>query len=342
LPSGRQLNDLRKQIIDVTDKLDVTERKTTLGVPRRKREPDWAQLARYGAAAIAAVAGSQLLSRGKEFATDTASKLAGKGREAADTATDKAREVAEKGREAADTATDEVEEVVDEGEEAAQDATETGEETAEQATEEGEQATEEGEQATEEGEQAAEEGSDDGEVRQDGGRDRQTKRQRLIIQHQIDIAVPRSLVYDRWARFVDLAGASNAVQDVTQEDETATSGQDQILFATRSWDAEVVEHIPNRRIGWESSGDVHHRGVATFHELADDLTRAQVEMEYHPQGDVDDVGDLFHAVRQRVEKDLRLFKHHLEFEVGSSAGQQDGGSSGTGSEPDDGPSDQDD
>jgi uncharacterized membrane protein len=340
LPSGRQLNDLRKQIIDVTDKLDVTERKTTLGVPRRKREPDWAQLARYGAAAVAAMAGSQLLSRGKEFATDTASKLAGKGRAAAGTASDKAEEVAEKGREAADTATDEVEEVVDKGKEAAQDATETGEEAAEQASEKGEEAAE---QAAEEGRELVDEGSDDGADRQDGGRDRKTKRQRLIIQHQIDIAVPRNLVYDRWSRFVDLAGASNAVQDVTQEDEAATSGQDQILFATRSWDAEVVEHIPNRRIGWESSGDVRHRGVATFHELADDLTRAQVEMEYHPKGDVDDVGDLFHTVRQRVEKDLRLFKHHLEFEVGSSAAQQDEGGSGTGSEPDDGgSSDQDD
>jgi uncharacterized membrane protein len=314
LASGRQLNDLRKQIIDVTDKLDVTERKTMLGVPRRKRQPDWAQLARYGAAAIAAVAGSQLLSRGKEKASEKAGQLADRGRAAAESASDKATALADEGRETADAATDRAKELADEGKA-------KGKEAAQQATEKGRELVDEGREAAP--------SSTDGD-QGDSGLAQSTK-QRLIIQHQIDIAVPRRVVYDKWSRFVDLTGASSAVHDITQEDDAAASERDQILFATRSWDAEVVEHVPERRIGWESSGQAVHRGVATFHELADDLTRAQVEMEYHPQGDVDDVGDLFHTIRQRVEKDLRLFKHHLEFEVGASAGSQGGGEAGASS-----------
>jgi hypothetical protein len=71
---------------------------------------------------------------------------------------------------------------------------------------------------------------------------------------------------------------------------------------------------PDQRIVWESSGDVQHRGVVTFHELDDNLTRVQVEMEYNPQGVVEKFGNLFLTVRHRVRKDLRLYKHHLEFE----------------------------
>jgi uncharacterized membrane protein len=146
------------------------------------------------------------------------------------------------------------------------------------------------------------------------GDDGPTLKQRLIIQEQIDIAVPRRIVYDQWTQFEDLDDRSRAVQNVTQEDDETTSWQGKMLFFTRNWDAEIVQQVPDRRIVWESSGDVDHRGVVTFHELAEDLTRVQIEMEYHPTGVVEKIGNLFLTVRHRVRKDLRLFRHHLELE----------------------------
>lgn len=37
-----------------------------------------------------------------------------------------------------------------------------------------------------------------------------------------------------------------------------------------------------------------------------------VQMEYHPAGAVETVGNFFRMQRRRVRKDLRLFKHFIE------------------------------
>jgi uncharacterized membrane protein len=141
-----------------------------------------------------------------------------------------------------------------------------------------------------------------------------TSKQRLIIQEQIDIAVPRRDVYDQWTQFEDFTDIFRAVEEVSQEDDETTQWQAKMLVSRRSWKAEIKEQIPDQRIVWESSGDVQHKGVVTFHELDDNLTRVQVEMEYKPTGFVEKFGNLFLTVRHRVRKDLRLYKHHLEFE----------------------------
>jgi uncharacterized membrane protein len=273
--------DLDKRLSGVADKLGMAERRKVLGVPVGSKRTDWdkvAGAAKVGAAAVAAVVGTKLLSRVKDAAADKARAAKQKG-----------TELKAKGEDALGTVTD-LEDKAREAQDAA----------AEASTPLGKVM------------KVAQTLSDG-----DGGI---TTKQRLIIQDQIDIAVPRRIVYDQWTQFEDLPERSHAVQDVTQEDDETTKWQGKILFATRNWEADIVQQVPDRRIVWESSGDVDHRGVVTFHELAEDLTRVQVEMEYHPQGVVEKIGNLFLTVRHRVRKDLRLFKHHLEFESEATGG----------------------
>jgi uncharacterized membrane protein len=289
MPVLDQLNDVRKQLGGVadhldldkrlgeaTDKLGLAERKKVLGVPVGAKRTDWDKvggIAKVGAAAVAAVVGTKLLSRGKDA-------VAQKGEQAKE----KGREVKAKGEEAVGKVTDLTDKAAEVQDAADEASTPLGKAM-----------------------KVAQALSGDG--------DGTTTKQRLIIQDQIDIAVPRRVVYDQWTQFEDLPERSHAIQDVTQEDDETTKWQGKILFATRNWEAEIVQQVPDRRIVWESSGDVNHRGVVTFHELAEELTRVQVEMEYHPQGVVEKIGNLFLTVRHRVRKDLRLFKHHLEFEA---------------------------
>jgi uncharacterized membrane protein len=289
MPVLDQLNDVRKQLGGVadqfdldkrlgaaTDKLGLAERKKVLGVPVGSKRTDWDKvggIAKVGAAAVAAVVGTKLLSRGKDAAVQKGEQVKEKGRQAK-----------QKGEEAAGKVRDITDKVADVQDAADEASTPVGKAM-----------------------KVAQALSSNG--------DGTTTKQRLIIQDQIDIAVPRRVVYDQWTQFEDLPERSHAIQDVTQEDDETTKWQGKILFSTRNWEAEIVQQVPDRRIVWESSGDVDHRGVVTFHALADELTRVQVEMEYHPQGVVEKIGNLFLTVRHRVRKDLRLFKHRLEFEA---------------------------
>jgi uncharacterized membrane protein len=288
MPALTQLNDLRKTLSNVTDKLDLddlglTERQKVLGLPIGGKRTDWGKIAKYGAAAVAAVAGSRFLLRGRNGSSDDDGDGSGGGglTEKAGQLSDKGQELAEKGKDAVGSVSDVGDKLGDVQEAVGDASTPVGKAMA-----------------------AAKALSDDGPM----------LKQRLIIQEQIDIAVPRRIAYDQWTQFEDLPERSHGLQDVTQEDDENTSWQGKMLFFTRNWDAEIVQQVPDRRIVWESSGDVEHRGVVTFHELAEDLTRVQIEMEYHPTGVVEKIGNLFLTVRHRVRKDLRLFRHHLELE----------------------------
>lgn len=154
----------------------------------------------------------------------------------------------------------------------------------------------------------------------DGGDE---KKQRLIIQEQIDVAVPAQVAYDAWRDFEEFDEIFRAVQQVEvdesgededEESETKTKWQAKILLSTREWTSEITDEREDERIAWTTSGDVDHLGAVSFHPLSDRLTRIHLEMEYHPTGIVEKFGNLFLTVRHRVRKDLRLFKHHLELE----------------------------
>jgi uncharacterized membrane protein len=149
----------------------------------------------------------------------------------------------------------------------------------------------------------------------DGSEGRRSQKMRPIIQESIDVAVPRSLAYNQWTQMEDLPDALKAVKSVDQEDDANTSWTVKIGPSTREWKAEILEQIPDERIVWKSTGGADITGAVTFHELAEKLTRVQVEMEYHPSGAVEQIGNLFLAPRKRTRRALKLFKHYMELEA---------------------------
>jgi uncharacterized membrane protein len=61
-------------------------------------------------------------------------------------------------------------------------------------------------------------------------------------------------------------------------------------------------------------------GVVTFHRLRDDRTKIMLQMEYDPEGFVENNGDLFGVASLRVKGDLERFKEFIE-----SRGRETGG-----------------
>ena len=50
----------------------------------------------------------------------------------------------------------------------------------------------------------------------------------------------------------------------------------------------------------------------TFHRLSDTQTRVMLQMEYDPQGVVENLGDMLGVVSRRVANDLERFKEFIE------------------------------
>jgi uncharacterized membrane protein len=132
-----------------------------------------------------------------------------------------------------------------------------------------------------------------------------------IIEEHIDVGVSREMAYEQWTHYEELSRYS-------KRESAEEKSQDRVGFASkigpssRHWETEIVEEVPGHRIVWRSLGGATTMGVVSFHELDDRLTRLMIEMEYHPTGAVETIGNVLRFQRRRVRKDLRLFKNFIE------------------------------
>src|SRR4051794_26799206 len=102
------------------------------------------------------------------------------------------------------------------------------------------------------------------------------------------------------------------VESVEAPDENKITFEAQIFLSHRSWEATILEQIPDERIVWRSKGQKGHvDGAVTFHELGPNLTRILVVLEYYPQGLFERTGNIWRAQGRRARVELKHFRRHV-------------------------------
>jgi uncharacterized membrane protein len=144
-----------------------------------------------------------------------------------------------------------------------------------------------------------------------GGGDKATKSTNII--ESIDVGVPIDVAYNQWTQFQDFSGFMKKVENVEDnQDEAKLTFKAQVFWSHRTWEAKVIEQVPNERIIWKSKGEKGHvDGAVTFHELAPSLTRILVVLEYYPQGFFEKTGNIWEAQGRRARAELRHFRRHV-------------------------------
>ncbi|MEV4253584.1 SRPBCC family protein [Spirillospora sp. NPDC049652] len=132
-----------------------------------------------------------------------------------------------------------------------------------------------------------------------------------IVEHT-DIGAPRRLVYDQFTQFQEFPSFMKKVISVDQADDEKLNWQAKIFWSKRTWEATIVEQVPDEHIVWRSKGAKGHvDGTISFHELAPNLTRVLVVLEYHPQGLFERTGNIWRAQGRRVRLELKHFRRHV-------------------------------
>ncbi|MGI5323088.1 SRPBCC family protein [Actinomadura nitritigenes] len=132
-----------------------------------------------------------------------------------------------------------------------------------------------------------------------------------IIEHT-DIGAPRRLVYDQFTQFQEFPSFMKKVISVDQADDEKLNWQAKIFWSKRTWEATIVEQVPDEHVVWRSKGAKGHvDGTVSFHELAPNLTRVLVVLEYHPQGLFERTGNIWRAQGRRVRLELKHFRRHV-------------------------------
>jgi uncharacterized membrane protein len=152
------------------------------------------------------------------------------------------------------------------------------------------------------------------------------------IEHSVFINRSPEELYRFWRQFENLPRFMDHLASVkTEGNQRSHWVVKTIGNAEISWDAEIVNDIPNELIAWRTveNSDVDHAGSVRF-EGTERGTRVKVIMEYRPPAGKVGVGvaKLFgQEPSQMIESDLRRFKQLMESgDVVSLEGQSHGGS----------------
>lgn len=133
-----------------------------------------------------------------------------------------------------------------------------------------------------------------------------------VIEKSIEIEVPVRTAYNQWTQFEEFPKFMEGVKEVKQTDDTHLRWKAEIAGKEKEWDAEITEQIPDERIAWRARDGAMNAGVVTFHRLSDKKSKVMLQMEYDPEGIVENVGDAVGVVSQRVLGDLERFKRYIE------------------------------
>ncbi len=132
------------------------------------------------------------------------------------------------------------------------------------------------------------------------------------IEKSIDVNVAVRSAYNQWTQFEEFPQFMEGVQEVKQIDDTHMHWRATIAGKDEEWDAVVTEQEPDMRVAWTNTTGAKNAGVVTFHRIDEQKTRVMLQIDYEPEGVVENVGSALGFVSRRVEGDLERFKKFIE------------------------------
>ncbi|HUR74828.1 MAG TPA: SRPBCC family protein [Sporichthya sp.] len=135
----------------------------------------------------------------------------------------------------------------------------------------------------------------------------------MTVIQTVDVAVPVSTAYNQWTQLEEFPQFMQAVQSVTQVDDTTSVWKTKVLGAERDFETKITEQIPDERIAWTTThGDTQQAGVVTFHRLEAEKTRVTVQMDIENGSLLEKLGVAAGIVDAQVGNDLENFRDFLE------------------------------
>ncbi|WP_327352163.1 SRPBCC family protein [Streptomyces sp. NBC_01304] len=141
-----------------------------------------------------------------------------------------------------------------------------------------------------------------------GGRKKGGGKKPVVILEYVDVGVPLRVAYDQWTQFQEFSTFAKGVRSVSRAGDTDSDWQLKIFWSSRSWKAHTTDQVPDDRIAWTSEGAKGTtKGVVSFHEMAENLTRIVLIVEYYPKGLFEKTGNIWRAQGRRTRLDLKHF-----------------------------------
>lgn len=140
------------------------------------------------------------------------------------------------------------------------------------------------------------------------------------IKQSITVNVPVTQTYNQWTQFEEFPHFMEGIKEIKQLDDKHLHWKAEIAGKSEEWDAEITEQIPDQRITWRSTNGANNSGTMHFSPKGPNQTEVTLEVEYEPEGVIENLGDLLGLVSARVTGDLARFKEFIETRHSATGG----------------------
>ena len=132
------------------------------------------------------------------------------------------------------------------------------------------------------------------------------------VEKSIVVDVPVDTAYNQWTQFEEFPHFMGGISEIRQLDDTRLHWVAEIAGVKRQWEARILEQVPNEKVAWAATEGATNAGAVYFSPAGAGQTTVRLELEYEPEGLVENIGDRIGAVERRVQADLEKFKSFIE------------------------------
>jgi uncharacterized membrane protein len=104
------------------------------------------------------------------------------------------------------------------------------------------------------------------------------------IEKSIEVDQPIRSVYNLWTQFESFPLFMEGVKSVRQVNEKRLIWHVEIAGITKTWEAEIVEQVPDSRIAWHSTSGAVNNGMVLFEALEPERTLVTLILNYGKGG----------------------------------------------------------
>jgi uncharacterized membrane protein len=137
--------------------------------------------------------------------------------------------------------------------------------------------------------------------------------------HTVTIEAPIAAVYQQWLDVESFPRFMPMVRSVTVSADIYSHWVLSVGRLTREFDAEIVEQLPEERVGWRTiTGDISFTGEALFEATADSQTTVTLSVTWDPQTAAERAAAALSTDDRAVRAALLAFAAHAATHEGPS------------------------
>jgi uncharacterized membrane protein len=149
------------------------------------------------------------------------------------------------------------------------------------------------------------------------------------VTESVDVGVPISTAYNQWTQFEEFPRFMEGVERVEQLTDDRLHWVAEIGGKRAEWYARITEEHPDERVAWTAEAGKGLSGVVSFNQVDQDRTKVTAQIEWQPEGVMEQVGAALGFDDRQVKEDLDRFRDMMEtnrVETGGWRGDIDNGS----------------